>query len=72
MNDTKSSLCCKFACEIKCEAQNFRIKRIEFRPSAVLLLQMLYRVMDTGVSFVVSGNMAGIAGYPSISKLCVW
>lgn len=35
MNDTKSSLCCKIACEIKCEAENFSVKGIEFGPSAI-------------------------------------
>jgi len=29
MNSTWGSLCFKFACEIKCEAENFRIKRTE-------------------------------------------
>jgi hypothetical protein len=51
MNDTKSSLCCKLAYEIKCEAENFRIKGVELR-TICCLLQMLCRVMDTGVSFV--------------------
>ena len=32
---------------------------------------MLCTVMDSGVNFVVSGSMAGVAGYPSICKLCV-
>jgi len=72
MNGTRGSLCCKFACEIKCEAEIFRIKRTEFVLSAVLLLQMLCTVMHTGVRFLVSGSMAGVAGYPSSCKLCVW
>jgi hypothetical protein len=56
---------------MKCEAEKFRIKRIEFGPSAVIL-QMLCTAMVTGVSFVVSGSMAGVAGYLSSWKLCVW